>query len=306
MMGSQAMRSGMLIIGGMAIIGLIDNFVGLILRDASIWQFHAFRTVIGLPILAIAAWSIGQSTRLKRPLHVAGRSVLLAISMFLYFGSLPLMPIAQAGAGLFTAPIWVMVFSALLFRQRIGPRRLFAVVLGSIGVIAIMRPETSGFSPLTLMPVAAGAFYALANLMARRWCADEPTLGVLAGSFSALGLIGAIMLVATSLLNLPIDPDNKAAFLTMGYQAPTQIFWFWTIIQAVGSLVAVGMMTRAYQGADTSYVTIFEYSFLLFASFWGWQLNGQGVELRDIVGMALIVVAGIVVAISVERNAAVT
>jgi len=302
-MGNQAMRSGMLIIAGMAIVGLIDNFVGLILRDASIWQFHAFRTLIGLPVLVVAALILGQSTRLKRPLYVAGRSLVLAISMFLYFGSLPLMPIAQAGAGLFTAPIWVMVFSALLFRQRIGPRRLFAVVLGSLGVIAIMRPEAANFSPLTFMPIAAGAFYALANLMARHWCAEEPTLGVLAGSFSALGLIGAAILIATTLINQPIDLTDTAAFLTMGYQAPTQTFWIWTIIQALGSLLAVGLMTRAYQSADTSYVTIFEYSFLLIASFWGWQLNDQSIELRDILGMGLVILAGVVVAISTERRA---
>ncbi|MEX0970062.1 MAG: DMT family transporter [Paracoccaceae bacterium] len=304
-MNSAALRSGMLIVAGMAIIGLIDNFVGIIMRDASLWQFHAFRTLISLPMIWLVAQIFRLNTRIIRPWRVAVRSLILAISMMLYFGSLPLMPIAQAGAGLFTAPIWVLVFSALLFGQHIGPRRLLAVAIGSIGVIAIMKPDAANFSVFTLMPVAAGAFYALANILARRWCADEPTLGVLAGSFSALGLIGAGAMLVLTVLHLQPDMANPAAFLSQGYAVPTVSFWGWTLVQAVGSLVAVGLMTRAYQGADTSYVTIFEYSFLLFASFWGWQLNNQTVDLRGAIGLALIIAAGAIAAYSAEKRATV-
>ena len=305
-MNSAVLRSGMLIVAGMAIIGLIDNFVFIIMREASLWQFHAFRTLLSLPLIWLVARFLKLATRPKQPWRVGLRSLVLAISMMLYFGSLPLMPIAQAGAGLFTAPIWVLVFSALLFGQRIGPRRLVAVAIGSLGVIAIMRPDAANFSVFTLMPVAAGAVYALANILARRWCADEPTLGVLAGSFAALGLVGAGAMLVLTLVPLHPDMADPAAFLMRGYAPPTPAFWWWTLVQAVGSLLAVGLATRAYQGADTSYVTIFEYSFLLFASFWGWQLNDQVVDMRGALGLALIIAAGAIAAYSAERRAAVS
>ena len=87
-MNSAVLRSGMLIVAGMAIIGLIDNFVFIIMREASLWQFHAFRTLLSLPLIWLVARFLKLATRPKRPWRVGLRSLVLAISMMLYFGSL--------------------------------------------------------------------------------------------------------------------------------------------------------------------------------------------------------------------------
>ena len=50
------------------------------------------------------------------------------------------MPIAQVGAGLFTAPLFVLIFSAAILGHRIGPRRLVAVAIGFAGVLAGVAP----------------------------------------------------------------------------------------------------------------------------------------------------------------------
>ena len=119
--------------------------------------------------------------------------------MLLYFAALGFLPIAQVGAGLFTAPLFVLLFAALLFGERIGPRRLAAVAAGFAGVMLMLRPDPANMGPETLMPLAAGALYGLGNLLTREWCAEEPVGALLASFFAALGLIGAAGCLALAL-----------------------------------------------------------------------------------------------------------
>ena len=68
-------------------------------------------------------------------------------------------------------------------------------------------------------------------------------------------------------------------------------------MHALGSLVAVALLTRGYQSADTSYLTVFEYSFLIFSAGWAWALFAEVPEPRQVLGIALIVAAGVVISL---------
>jgi drug/metabolite transporter (DMT)-like permease len=213
--------------------------------------------------------------------------------MILYFGALPAMPIAQVGAALFTAPIWVLVFARVLFGRRIGGRRLAAVGIGFLGVLLMLRPDPAALTPVTLMPLAAGALYGLGNLLTREWCADEPVGALLAGFFAAMGLASAAALGAIWLL-APV-PD-AAPFLLEGWRPVTGAFLLWTLVQAAGSLVAVGMLYRGYQSGETSALAVFEYTFLVVATLTAWFLWGETLDAASYAGMALIAGAGVVLA----------
>ena len=202
-------RGASLIVAGMAAIGFIDNFVWVIAAEVSVWQFHLVRSAMALPALALAA-ALGLRLRPNRPGRVAARAAVQGTAMLLYFASLGFLPIAQVGAGLFTAPLFVLLLAALLFRERIGPRRLAAVAAGFAGVLMILRPDPATMGPEALMPLAAGALYGLGNLLTREWCADEPVGALLAAFFAALGLIGA-----AGCLVLALHPAaGPATFLT--------------------------------------------------------------------------------------------
>jgi drug/metabolite transporter (DMT)-like permease len=122
-----------MILGGMVVLGLTDNFVRLIADGAGLWQFHLLRSAMALPLLAAAAFALRLPVAPVRPGAVAARSAVQAAAMLLYFGALAMAPIAQVGAALFTAPLWVLLFAAGLFGRPIGPRRLAAVALGFAG-----------------------------------------------------------------------------------------------------------------------------------------------------------------------------
>jgi drug/metabolite transporter (DMT)-like permease len=286
-----------LVVLAMIILGYIDNFIGIIAEDVGLWQFHFMRSILMCSTLAILAKLFNWRIRPRNWRAVMGRSLLMASVFVLYFGAAGMMPLSQVGAGLFTSPIFVLLFSVVFYRTRIGIWRIFAVVLGSAGVILILRPNASDVSLLTLVPVLAGAFYAQANISTRQWCGGEPTSVLVMGAFLMLGLFGAIGVLVFTLF--PVSPEMAEAlpFFTKGWVAPTDRFIFWLVVQAVGSLGAVALLTRGYQLAEVSFVTVFEYSFLVFAALWGWMLWGTVLDLRGVLGIGAIILSGVIIAL---------
>ena len=285
-----------LIVAGMVLLGFTDNFVQVIAREITVWQFHLLRSLMALPLLAAVALGAGMQVRPVRAGRVAVRSAVQAAGMFFYFASLPLMPIAQAGAGLFTAPLFVLIFAAALFRQPIGPARMLAVAIGFAGVLVMLRPDPANLSLVTMMPVAAGALYGLSNLLTREWCAEEPVGAMLAGFFLALGVAGGVVCLGLALHPAPVPVVAAAPFLTGPWAVPSAAALLATAVQAVGSLAGVGLITRGYQQAATSVLAVFEYSFLITATLWAWVLWGQALEPSGYLGIALIIASGALMA----------
>ena len=76
---------------------------------------------------------------------------------------------------------------------------------------------------------------------------------------------------------------------------PTPRFLVLLMVQAFGSLFAVAALTRGYQLAEVSFVAVFEYSFLVFAGFWGWILWRDIPDLQAVFGIVLITVVGVII-----------
>jgi drug/metabolite transporter (DMT)-like permease len=279
------------------IIGFTDNFVRVIAAEAGLWQFHATRTLIALPLLALAAMVFGLRLRPVSLGAVAARSFLQGSAVMIYFGCLAFLPVVQVAAGLFTAPIFVLLISRFAFGHRIGPYRIVAVALGFAGMVLVLGPaEGATLGLASVLPVAAAVLYALGNIATREWCARESAAVLTAGFFVALGLI-AFAGIAVLAIWPQAAPKGEAGFVLHGLVAPSATFWFWTFVQATGSLVAIGAMVRGYQLAEASRVAIFEYSVLPATALWTWLIWGDVPGTRAILGMALIFVAGSVIAL---------
>jgi drug/metabolite transporter (DMT)-like permease len=224
----------------------------------------------------------------------------MTLSMVLYYAALGVLPIAQVVAGFFTAPIFVLLLSAVFMGSRIGPWRIGAAAVGFAGVLLILRPDPTALSVWTFVPILAGFFYAVTAIATRAWCAGEDTMTLVAGGFAGLGLAGAIGLVL-----LAVFPQETAgrsdAFLFTGWVAPTATFLFWTAVQAVGALLGVFFIVRAYQLGEASYVGIFEYSLLVFVAAWAWVLFGEVIDAQAAAGILLIIASGAVIALRSRR-----
>lgn len=283
-------------IGAMLIIGLIDNYIAVIARDLSLWQFQFLRTCMALPMLLLAAWLGIGSLRPLRLWAVLLRNGLIAMGMLFYFGALAFMSIAEALAGLFTAPIFVLLISVFVFREKVGVLRIFAVLLGFAGIIVVLGPSQGSKGVVSFLPAFGGLFYAMGSVATQRICAGESTVSMLAGLVSLQGLVGGFALLVLAFW-APEAAQGADGFLLRGWVWPTSLSWWLVFVQAAGSLLGVGLLIRAYQSAAPSFVAVFEYSVFIFGPFFGYVLMGQGVTGGQMLGIAMIAAAGSLIAV---------
>ncbi|MEC8728542.1 MAG: DMT family transporter [Candidatus Puniceispirillales bacterium] len=284
---------GLYILLAMIIIGPNDTLVVVMEDDIGVGQFHFLRSLIAVPIVLLFAWVLGSDLTIYRPWAMIIRNLCFMFAMLIYFSSLSFLPMAVTGAGIFTCPIFVLIFSRVFFGQHIGWRRISAVVVGSIGVLVILNPNGTTFSWMNILPVCGGAFLALSNIMTKRYCDKESPILLSGMGFAFLGIGGAI--AATLLTTYPIEPDgHMTAFITTGWAPITWAVFGLVFLQAFFSSIAMWFMTRAYQIGDPTYINVYEYSFLIFAGFAAWVFLEQHLWMRDIFGIILIVVAGII------------
>ena len=294
-MQDRSLAAALMIAGYAAIIAFTDNFVRVIAADAGLWQFHATRSAMGLAILVPVAAVTGLRLRPLNLRAVLARSVIHAGAMVIYFGALAFLPVAQVAAGLFTAPIFVLLISWLGYGRPIGGVRVLAVVTGFAGAVLVLGPSAmAGASVAAVLPVVAGALYAMGNVATREWCGGETAGTILAGFFGVLGVAGVIGMGVLAVWPMPV-PVGAEGFVLRGVVVPSRTFLGWTFMQAAGSLVAVAMVIRAYQVADAGRVSVFEYVIMPASSNWSYVLWDQRLHWTAWIGMGLIVVAGVVI-----------
>ena len=291
-------QGAILLITGISIFGFSDNLTMLVSDDVGVGQFHFTRSLFAIVMVALLGRLLGISIIPKLWKPVLVRTVFMVVAIFMYFSVMPMMPIAEAGAGLFTSPIFVLLFSAILFKERIGWRRISAVVLGSCGVLLILRPGSDGFSLYHLLPVLSGASYALGSIITFRYLSDESPLAILMSFIVAIGLSGSVF--ATTLTTFPVSGEliTQAPFLFRGWQSVDVWFWIWMGVIAAGACLALSMMTRAYQIAQTSYAAIYEYAYLISVGIFSWAFWGVVPGLLSIAGIGLIIFAGILIVLA--------
>jgi len=270
----------------------------LVSDDVGVGQFHFSRSLFAVFMVALLGKLLGLSIIPKLWKPVLVRTFFMVVAIFLYFSVLPMIPIAEAGAGLFTSPIFVLLFSVIFLKERIGWRRISAVITGSCGVLLVLRPGGEGFSLYHLLPVLSGASYALGSIITFRYLSDESPLAILMSFIVAIGLCGGIF--ATGLTVFPVSEEliTQAPFLYKGWQAVDSQFWIWMGVIAAGACLALSMMTRAYQIAQTSYAAIYEYAYLISVGIFSWAFWGVIPGMLSIAGIGLIIFAGILIVLA--------
>ena len=284
-------QAALFILAGMAALGLTDNFVVLVSDQSSLWQFHFLRGLMVLAAMVVVAMLGYGVLRPKRPLAVIARSAIQATSMLIYFGCLAILPIGVVVAGLFTAPLFVALIAMVFQGKRLARVHMIAIGLGFLGALMVIRPDPANLEWVAFLPILAGLLYAIGAVATRAWCEGEPTLGLSAGFFLLITIMGAI-----GCLLLPSEGSGAAGFATRGWMPLDGKLLFWLAVQAVGAFIGIMCLFRGYQIGEASHVAVFEYSLLVFASAWAWYLWGQTVTPLGLFGMALIVISGAVIA----------
>lgn len=289
----QPVKSGLLLATGVSILGFSDTLVPTVSDEIGLSQFHVIRAVLALVGVVLLARMTGLSLWPQRWGVVLLRTFCIVMAMFLFFGVLSFLPTAVAGAGLFTSPIFVLIFLALFFGILPGPRRIVAVAAGSVGVWLLLRPDMSGVGVMHFLPVIAGGFYALNVIITNRYCADESPMALLNLYFIGIGVLGCLAGFIFTVFE--VQGPQDAAFLLRGFEPMSGSAVIWLLVMALLTVLAVWMLNVAYQTAEASYLVVYEYSYLISAAICGWLIWSDSLSATSLIGMLLIIGAGIII-----------
>ncbi len=287
-------RGALWIVFAMALIAVSDNFTRLVTDQISLWQFHAWRSAMVLPVALAFVWATGRlgAVRPRSPRRVAERSLFATAAMLLYFAALPAVGIAQAAAGLFTSPIWVVLVSALFFGEKAGPRRIAAVAIGFAGACLALGVGAEPLRPMSLAAVAGGLGWALSVVWTRRHCLGETPSCLAIWQFAALLLAGLAGLALLPWIAPLFAGVEGAEFVTRASGDLTLPVLLILFLIGLARITAAGCQAIGYQSGDSSVLGVFDLSFLFWAPFVAWALWDEAIPLRTAAGMALIVAAG--------------
>lgn len=244
----------------------VGVFTALLLRNL----FAALMTV---PLWLVAGRPI--PSRAVLLVH-AQRAAIIAMMASLFFYGLVRVPMAEAMAMSFIAPIIALYFAAILLGEKIRPRAVVASLLGILGVlvIGIGRFGSGGFSAEAVKGIAAilvsAVFYAL-NLVFQRKQA------LLAGP------------VEIALFQNTIVALIFLAFAPWLAVAPDGLSLRMTLAGAALATTAILFLSWGYARAETQVLVPVEYTGFLWAALFGWLMFGEEVGLATVAGTVLIV-----------------
>ncbi len=200
------------------------------------------------------------------PLH-AGRVLTGWGGATLMFAAAAFIPLADANAISFLAPVITMLLAVVVLHERIG-RRLVPAIIAFGGVLILTRPGSDAFQPAALLALAAAVSIGVEMTFIKRLSDTEPPLRILTIS-NGLGTVLSV---------------TVALFV---FQTPS--------LQQLGALAFLGasmvgaqvLFVTAMQRSDASALMPFLYLVPLFAALYDWLLYSQAVGITSAVGIAI-------------------
>lgn len=287
--------AGSLMLMALAMLAVQDALVRLAGMEVSFWQFQAIRATSNFALLCLTALIVWRTLPPwpRKPWAVVLRSLTMILATVFFFGAIPAVTTVEMAAGLYTYPIFVTILSASVLGEPVGWRRASAVLVGALGAMLILQPFQADFEMIKLMPIGAGLCYAVNVIMVRRWCRGESAItlaSAVAISFMVIGSVGTVVLTV-----FPASGEARAAipYLAYGWREMTLLLLGITLICSVLNATANVLLTKAYQLAESSWLAPIDYSYLIFATIAGLVFFGDLPGPFQIIGMALIAMAGI-------------
>ncbi len=256
------------------LVRLCDDYGG----EVSSFQKSFFRNIIALMIAGgVFLGSRSRSDFSLTPkawLTLIGRSIFGTIWIFANFYALSHIPVGEAMTLNKTAPFFTVIFSALIFKERISKRQMIFLMVAFLGASLVMKPSFRGDDLFAAMCAVTGGLGA----------------GLAYVCVHALGRMkvnGAlIVLFFSAFSSLASIPFMMADLCPMTF---LQII----IMTLAGVSAAIGQfgITLAYRYAEPRSIAIYDYTNVIFTAILGWIMFSQVPDMISVVGFIAIVFA---------------
>ena len=221
-------------LGAMTLFSTMGVFIKL-----SSSQLHPLEVVFFRNFLALfflTPWIFQQRAKVfksnRKKLYTV-RAVFNVVGMAAGFTALTLIPLAEATALSFTAPLFATLGAALILGEIIRQRRIIAIIFGFFGVLIVLRPGVEALSPGALLAIGNAITIAITVLIVKKLTTTEKPITIVA----------YMALLQTPMALIP------ALFY---WEWPNLITWIWLFCLAGAGTIGHLMYTKAIQLAEVS------------------------------------------------------
>lgn len=239
-------------------------------------QITWMRYAVFAAIMMVTLASTGgfRQMRTRRPGLQIIRGIGVTLASIFFVAGLRDLPMADATATSFVAPLFVTALSIPLLGESVGWRRWLATIVGLVGVVIVVRPGGDGFHLASLYVLASAACWAFSLIITRMMSQTEVPVVTLAYS-ATIGFV--ILSVFVPMSWEPLSGKTALIGLFIG------------TISTIGHL----LLLQAFRHADASLLAPLAYSQLLWASLFGYLVFSAIPDLWTYVGASIIIASGL-------------
>jgi S-adenosylmethionine uptake transporter len=270
-------------LAAVAVLSTMDAVMKGLVLAIGLYAASVWRALVGVALSSIlylprrGAWPSSKMIRL----HVL-RGAVVTVMGLLFFWGLARVPMAQAIALTFIAPLIALLLAALTLGERVGRRTIAASLLAFAGVLVIVGGQARAdvgdevfFGTIAIL--GSAVCYAVNIVLMRRQSLAARPLEI--GFFQNI-TVATLMVASIPLLGAPAWPGDH---------------WLSVLTVALMSFTGVLLFAFAYARGEASYLAVTEYSGFIWAAALGWLVFAEPVSPYTLLG-ALLIVAGCVFA----------
>ena len=263
-------------------IGAITSFTTMAVAGRAVsieldtFEIMFYRSLTGIVIVLLVATyagTLGQVRRQRLGLHFT-RNICHFAGQNLWFYAITVIPLAQVFALEFTTPVWVILLSPLLLRERITATGMLAAAIGFIGILIVTRPDPTNLSPGLIAAASCAVFFALTAILTRKLTRTETITTILVYLTTMQAVFGLVCAGYDGDIALP----SLAALP-------------WVVLIGCAGLLAHFCLTTALGLAPASIVMPIDFVRLPTIAVVGMLIYDEPLELLVFVGAAFIFVA---------------
>lgn len=280
---------------GVMVFSLQDPVIKAVSGRYPLMEVMAIRSIVSLPILLIIVHKdVGLRALISPNYRLLGlRAAILFTSYTAYYLALAALPLADAIALYFMAPLFIIMLARPYLGEHISWPSAVTAVVGLIGVLVMVRPGHGVFEWAAMLSLLSAGLYGFSQLMARKLGSTESST-VMAFYQNGAYLIGAAVLgFALQTIGMENVTHPSLKFLVRPWIWPTLSDFL--LMASCGFIASAGMilLSQAYRLAPANIVATFEYTGILWAPLWGFVFFAEVPQAATIMGAALIIGAGL-------------
>ena len=286
-------RGILFIMTGMAFFSIQDSLIKFIFEDIALFELYLGRTLIQATILISFFLITKKKFTLKThyPFLTLLRVVCFFFGFAFFYVSLTFMSLAMVSALFFSCPFFMSMFAKFFLKEQIGIRRWSAIIVGFIGVLIVLNPTIEDFNFFKLAPVGCALCYAC-SMTITKYTSDKDniyTQMTLLYIFATLASVVIFVVSGNGQFNNFSDPTLQ--FIFREWFTNPMVSWPYVFVMGVVASISFFCVFSAYSIASPSIISLFEYSYIIFAMIAGYILFESVPVPRTLIGATIIIAA---------------